>query len=752
MPRLVDIPAPIRPLTFHGVHLNWEGREQANGDCPFCGKEGKLYASVETGLWDCKSCMVSGNVVTWLRQLHEASEAATADYGDLVKDRGFLGSTVLARWGVARSIVTGEWLVPGYDAEGKLHQLYKYVSMKEKDGKEVKRLLPTPKVWPDGQAHGLHGVGVWNQNRKVVYICEGPWDGMALWEVMSQAKPDSDGQNVPTSNESVSLLGQAEGANVIAVPGAGVFQEAWCHLLGCKKVVLLYDNDHEREHPAGSGKMVEGAGLAGMKRVAKMMSLHRDRPESIHWLQWGPAGFTKELKNGYDVRDHLTQGKELEDRIIQLGALFNRVQPIPAEWVPGRSPAEVKSGRTGIEPAHCKSWKEVIGHWRKAMAWRQEMDDALSVMMAVAISTLQVGDQLFLQLIGDAGSGKTKLCDGMLVSKYCYALEHLTGFHSGWKDNGGDDYSLIARINNMTLITPEGDVLMSSPHFQEIMSQQRRIFDGTSGASYKNRKTDLRYTGLRTPWIIAGTPALMDTDQSRLGDRFLRIIIDPPNDNEKRDILRQVGYTALRSVRQTANCDVSSGIEDRLLNAYRVTGGYVNYLRENAQELINRTGVDEDELIDRCAMYADFVAYLRARPAGAKREGGDERHDTKELPTRLTHQLVRLTCCLGAVMGKKEVDDEIFRRVRKVSLDTAGGRTMKILRHLYDLNREGATSESIALWIDERPATSLSLLQFLRRIGAIDVYAVSLGGGVKGSNRWRMTGKFRRLYTRVTGE
>ena len=59
----------------------------------------------------------------------------------------------------------------------------------------------------------------------------------------------------------------------------------------------------------------------------------------------------------------------------------------------------------------------------------------------------------------------------------------------------------------LVVFTAIAVTLLSSPKFAELMSQQRRIFDGTSGASYKNRKEDVRFTGLRTPWVMAVTPS-----------------------------------------------------------------------------------------------------------------------------------------------------------------------------------------------------------------------------------------------------
>ena len=177
------------------------------------------------------------------------------------------------------------------------------------------------------------------------------------------------------------------------------------------------------------------------------------------------------------------------------------------------------------------------------------MDDVLSVMLAVVLSTVQKGDQLFCMVVGDASGGKTRLCEGLLVSKHCYSLEHLTGFFSGYKDDEGNDYSLINRVNRKCMITPEGDVMMSNPAFPQIMAQQRRIFDGSAGATYKNLKEDREYKGLRTPWIIAGTPVMMEKDQASLGDRFLKVYLGSPTQDQRREILSRVSRSAIEAVK-----------------------------------------------------------------------------------------------------------------------------------------------------------------------------------------------------------
>ena len=335
-----------------------------------------------------------------------------------------------------------------------------------------------------------------------------------------------------------------------------------------------------------------------------------------------------------------------------------------------------------------------------------------------------------------------------LTSKNCFALEHLTGFHSGWKaGDDGEDYSLLPRINYKTLITPEGDVIMSSPHFVEIMSQQRRIFDGTSGAIYKNTKEDRRYTGLRTPWIIAGTPALMDTDQSRLGDRFLREWIPQPNAEERAEILRRVGYTALRSVLRTSDGDARGYIDDRLALAYQLTGGYVDYLRASAEDLLSSLVINEEDNIERCATLGEFTADMRARP---DRDKTKEHDATKELPSRLTHQYVRLACCLAVVKQRPEVDAEVMRVVQRVALDTSRGKTMAIAGHLYTAGLDGMETVQLAALTASTDDRVRTLLRFMQQIDVVVSFRQKTGG-LGSKVKYRLTRRMASLYRAVMG-
>lgn len=395
-------------------------------------------------------------------------------------------------------------------------------------------------------------------------------------------------------------------------------------------------------------------------------------------------------------------------RFRQLLKITEWLVPVPAEWIV-LAPAAT-SVAPALQPKTCTAYRDLSMAWRKALKWRQHMDDVLSVMLAVITSTVQQGDQLFLMVIGDPGGGKTRMCDGLLVSKHCHALEYLTGFFSGIKDSSGQDYSLITRVNRKCMITPEGDVMMKNPNFLQIMSESRRIFDGTISASFKTQTEDKTYGGLRTPWIIAGTPAMLENDQANLGDRFLKVYMESPLQSERREILQRISRSALEAVQVQADGEELVG--EKLKEAYELTGGYVDWLRANTH-LLSEISVGQ-EYITRCEYLAEFIAFMRARPA---RE--EEGISTKEEPNRLNHQFIRMMCCVTMVLNRKQVDDDVMRRIRKVALDTGRGIVLDVITIMRKSENQFISVKALAIQTDLSEAKMTKLLKFLKSIGAL---------------------------------
>ena len=429
----------LRPYTFHGVNLDPRGSHGV-GDCPFCGHVDKFSVDITTGLWRCFVCGTGttaggGNTLVFVRLMYERAVATLAGDSGRTKRKKFLAEVAANRlitpaavdaWGVALA-ADGTWLLPGYGTDGKLDQVYRRTQIKKTDKWEW-QLLPTPGLWSEGRSHALHmAIGDFNPNRSALVVCEGPWDGMALWESQREVWGD---------------------ANIIAVPGCTTWRDEWTEFCRAKQVTLLYDSDH----PITRAGNVIRAGYDGMRRVARRLC---GIAASVRYVKWGNDGYDDTRPTGWDVRDHLT---EIADRRAALVDLLTKVQTVPTEWLMATPSSNGKhSGITNLEARQCKTWAECEATWKDAMYWRNDLSDAMAVLLAICASTSQSGNQLFLDLIGSPGSAKTTLCQGLLVSGHCVHVENVTKLMSGWKDpqDGSKDCSFLARANGKTWITIE---------------------------------------------------------------------------------------------------------------------------------------------------------------------------------------------------------------------------------------------------------------------------------------------------------
>lgn len=738
MPPTNNKPKGVRPFVAHGVLLDWEGKDQAQGDCPLCGKEGRFYVNVENGLWDCKVCGASGNPVLFLRRLYDLCRTDAADLAALATSRRLAPET-LAAWGVVRSVLTAEWLVPAYGSDGIITQLYRYV---REVGSGRMILLATPELH-----HGLFGVPLYDPKKGDVFTCEGPWDAMAHWETMRGCKRTDEGRLAATGAESASLLADA---NVLGVPGANVFQESWAPLFAGKRTYLAYDNDHPRPHPK-TGEPMEPVGWAGMRRTTEILAKAAETPREVHVIRWGGTGtHNPDMPNGCDVRDALSLNADGQaERFARLDELLGMFTPIPPEWLGGRSLAARAKGEVGMEMAACSEWAKLINQWRRAMRMTEGLDRALSCMLASIVSVPSIGDQLWLKIMGPAGCGKSTLCEALSINKqYVKAVSTMRGFHSGYKTDqkGDEDHGLIAQLFGKTLVTKDGDTLLTAPNKEQIMAEARDIYDGTARSHYRHG-VNRNYDVIRMTWLLCGTASLRALDSSELGERFLDcVIMDGIDDDLEDEVLLRVANRAERNMGIEANGKAESMNDPDMVKAMQMTGGYISYLRANAQRLLNTTEMPDDAK-RRCIWLGKFTAYMRARPSRRQDEKAE-----REFAARLVIQMIRLSKCLAVVLNREEVDAEVMRRVARVALDTARGQTLDIARHLAAAGERGMEVRELHQVTGEAEDKLRSLVSFLRKIGATRVVVPQLNATIKGRPRWALSEKMAALYQKVMNQ
>jgi len=721
---------PLDPYLCHGLDLtNGDGKE-AIGECPFCGKSNKFSVNVDTGKYRCWSCATGtnkggGNSLVFLERLWEAYDRSTEDYKSLAEKKGLDSATVM-QWGACWSYLRNCWMVPGFNERGEVRQLYRYV--KVKGGK--RRLLSTK-----GIPHGLFGMNLYDPSRPVIMLCEGVWDAMALWQVLSHTKADRDFENFEeTHNPENSLLNLI---NVLAVPGCTTFKPQWAGVFSGKDLYLLFDNDYPLPNSTTP------AVLKGLRRIVNMVG---DGPPNIGYLRWGDKEYyDKGLPNGHDVRDALLGAKTaprrgLADRVAAFARLHGLLVPVPDAWRKrGRT---VVSENTGGRIAPCDSYRALVNAWRKALRWTEGLDHGLAVMLASVASTSVMGDQLWIKIIGPAACGKSTLCEALTTNRqYIFSKSTIRGFHSGYKTDSGEDAGLVQQISGKTLVTKDGDTLLQSPNLGQILAEARDLFDGCARTHYRNN-LGRNYEGIRMTWILAGTASLRSIDSSELGERFLDCVI---MDHIDEDLEKEILWRVVNKTDRVTALEVGEKAEEQydpdMRRAMELTGGYVQWVRENvARNMQDMEVTDEAKrgIID----LALFVAYVRARPSMHQDESPE-----REFAARLCSQLMRLAKCLAHVTNRPTLDHQVLSRVRRVAMDTARGKTLDILRHLVEYP-EGLGSKTIALNVGQGLPECVRHLRFLQGIGVLRPYR-PMKGKVKQNQKWRMTSRMSRIYHAV---
>jgi hypothetical protein len=697
--------------------------------------------NIQSGLWRCFVCAEGnekggGNSYVFLRILHKYSVEATKpeEFVPLLKERFLSFPETLKEWGICKSITTNDWLMPGYNNGDGLTQLYRLCQTKE-----GKRWLLTPTL-----GHGLMRPNDFDESKPHTYICEGPWDGLALYEVMLNTKRNDDGSLALTANPSLSLHKEC---NVVAVPGCGSIGEPfkkWLHLFTDRIVTLMFDNDHPRKHPK-TGQPLPPAGLVATQKAIELLG---SDPQEIRYLQWGPDGYDLDLPSGFDLSDAICKEESPTGFVPRpLAARTNAFETISGLVVVSaleglrndlrRSNKLPSTGSLDLLP--CSSYRELTLAWRKAMKWIDGLDHGLVTMLSSVISTMTLGDQLWFKIMGPPSSGKSTLCEAISTAKeYVLAKSTIRGFHSGSSDND-EDNSLIVQMKSKTLVVKDADTILKMPGRDQMLSEARDIYDTVSRASYRIKKVSRDYEGVRTSMLWCGTSALRELDASELGARFLDCYVMKEIDDELEDDINwRVANRSLRLIGTSANGKPETRQDPDMTTAMQLTGGYVNYLRENAETILSAIYMDE-AAVRFCTRLGKFVALLRARPSTKQSELVQ-----RELGARLVSVLVRYACCCAGVLNYTKVNDEVLNRTARIACDTADGISLNIASYLYNKGSAGAEAKGVSLSINEGDAETRAMLRFLKKIKVVEVFE-----GKANKNRWRLTERMRKLYADV---
>lgn len=674
-------PPIVRTMNTFGANLKEGGRDWI-GTCLFCGKEKKLFVNPEKEMWDCKVCGASGNRISLLQQVYDRtrSDATDDEYEELATHRS-IPSKHLRDHGFA--IIDGIWLIPGRTSKGKIHDLRRY-------DLSTKQLASTAGC--ESQLWGAEKLAIAPRGSRV-WLCEGEWDGMAMRWML----------NVLQMFEDV----------VVAVPGASILKKEWVPLFDGMHVMACYDADD--------------AGKQGARRALKML---KESSASMKFLCWPET-----RPSGYDIRDHVTAGMEAAGAKPTLSSLMG----LMSSNLPGQVETEGAAGEervtqeTELEPIELEG---VLAEFRAKIRMSAEMEQALVVALAVAVSNDMSGDPLWCYLIGPPGAGKTLLLSAFANSKRCIFRSTVTpaSLVSGWKESKSDP-SLIPQLKGKTFVAKDFTEVLSMPMVaqEEVFSTLRGAYDGSVQKTFGNGITR-EYKDCHFSMLAGVTNAIHGHRGASLGERFLKFQLTKLEGDDADSVIA----SAIKSV----------GIEKQREEALQLV---VNRFLARKMDLATLPEMSDKYAI-RLTALVQLVAILRAQVDRDRYRDDVLYRPMPESGTRLAKQLAKMAICLSFVLGKSEVDDVTYSIVEKLAYDTAYGFSLDIVDALMSLGGE-ATRQAICEKADLPLSTVCRKMEDLGTLKAVRAWGKKITDiGGRPSMVYKVENDVKQLWLRAKDE
>lgn len=619
----------LKPFTFFGCSFKPNG-SQSVSDCPLCGKPGHFYVKNETGQFDCKKCGEKGNAYTFIRAIHTNALEQTTDkeWKELSKHRKGIPWQAYQTANVAKDGTT--WLIPVYNEEGKLCNLFAW------EGPESK-MLPTGGLTT--QLSGIEQLKSCSDMEVIHVICEGYWDAIALRWAIAKA-------------------GLAEKYFVYSVPGASTFKTEWVEKLKGRHIILLYDADEP--------------GKKGIERAEKMLVPVAKSLRRINW----PEGSS----DGYDVNDFVAERlKEPKKAISDLLLML-----VPSrEKVGGGENVTPVIERPRIFKSRPKFSQVVTEFKANGVHLDQEMENTLAVIYAVALSNQILTDcPVWIFVVAPPGSGKTLVTLTLSDAPSCIFLSNLKphALISGYKpsDDPNDDPSLLPKLKGKTLAVKDYTEVMSLPTStqEELYGVLRGAYDGRAEMMFGNGIHRI-YPDCHFTMVAAVTPAINGHNKASLGERFLKVNM---LDKKKHDKVAHIRAALNRST------DVGKFIakENRIK---QVSYEFLDVTLDTKKlPRINK------EMQDRVINLSQILAYLRADVL--RHHGGELAYEPEaEVGTRPAKQLAKLAQSLAYVFDKPLVDEKCYRLVEKVAFDSCISWNLRIVACLISAGKALETGD-----------------------------------------------------------
>lgn len=471
----------LKPFRQHGIIFRGTSGQQAYGDCPFTGKQGKFYVNTRNQLWDSKTANLSGNLQKFLEEIcvQNTKDITSEQMNRLAVNRG-LPLSAFQNFEIGHS--GSGYTFPNRDHQGNLVDLRMF-----KLGQKVMGTAGRPAF-------------LFNLPEMInapltspVYLCEGEWDTMAM----------------------VWLLKKLSVAAVaVGVPGATTFKREWADYFRNRDVIVCYDNDEAGE----AGELIVQERLRGCAK-------------SLQYLHW-PAG----LDSGFDVRDLVVKEAikaKLPRRTFEV--LNGYLKPSPRKQV--TTLVEEIKGVKNVELDRGMTFEHVVSCYKKWLYLPNA--DVVAVAFATILSTEEKGDPIWMLLTASPGGCKSEIIQSFKKCSNVYNLSSLTphALISGASFANGEDASVIPQIHGKCLCIKDFTVLINSKENDRdmVFATLRDAYDGHTSKRFGNnvhREYDSHFS------ILAGVTPLIynfSAQHMSLGERFNKYFMGESIEHQYQD-------------------------------------------------------------------------------------------------------------------------------------------------------------------------------------------------------------------------
>lgn len=303
------------------------------------------------------------------------------------------------------------------------------------------------------------------------------------------------------------------------------------------------------------------------------------------------------------------------------------------------------------------------------------------IFYAALLANLKMtGRPVWLMLVGPPGSGKTMpmMAIGTAPCVYMVSAFRPAALISGWGLKGGEDMSLIPKLEGKILLVKDMSSLLSQNRdvVAEILGLLRDAYDGQCAKVYgtgvvREYKSRFGFIGATTPEIDANWALNI-----RLGERFIRYRV--------RTDMEQV----YEKIDATLNSLLKEDEHDLYLEEASL--GYLKYLLREDGKLPYLSNIKE------IGRLAQLGAILRTGVSRASFTSQILVIPEWEEATRFAKQLAKMAISLAYIRDKERTDEQEIDDLKCLVRDGLDSRVEAICRVVYKYSDTGVDLEEVS--------------------------------------------------------